>query len=217
LRSTYLDLGCGNGSLTELLSPLFLRSIAIDVEVGRLLDFLKHLPAHGSRTLIVRAEAQQLPLDDSCVDFVSSFEVLEHLPFLEASLDELARVTKTSALVVVSVPQVGFPFENHGMRLGRWTLERKIPLLPYFPPLHRRFALARVFSSRKLDRLFFERGFDVVATEYVTPQFERAATRNGSWESRLSFLRDFLERLTAVPGLRVLVGVSILKAYRKRA
>jgi hypothetical protein len=118
-------------------------------------------------------------------------------------------------IAVVSTPQALFPIETHGVRIGHRVVERKVPLLPYLRPLHRRFAIARVFTSRELDGLFRRRAMEHLATGYAAPQFERRAADASRWESRLGFVRPILDVLEDVPGLRRLVGVSILKAYRK--
>jgi len=48
-----------------------------------------------------------------------------------------------------------------------WT-----PLLTYIPFLHSRWALARVFTVRALDRLFVGRGLVRTAVDYAWPTFE---------------------------------------------
>ena len=127
------------------------------------------------------------------------------------------RACAPGGIVIISTPQVWFPFENHGITLGGCVIDKKIPLLPYVPPLHRRLSRARVCSSIALDRLFTSRGLKVLETAYATPQFERAAARRGTWESYLRFLRPVLDHCEHIPGLRQVTGVSILKAYSKSA
>ena len=98
---------------------------------------------------------------------------------------------------------------------GRRLYPHKIPLLPYIRPLHRKWSLARVFSSAEMDRLFISQGMELLGTSYIAPQFERAAAQANSWESKFSFLKTMLSRCENIPVLRALTGVSMLKAYRK--
>jgi hypothetical protein len=56
---------------------------------------------------------------------------------------------------------------------------------------------------------------EILGTSYAPPQFERAAAQANSWESRLAFLANVLNRCERIPGLRALTGVSMLKAYRR--
>ncbi len=210
----YLDVGCGNGFITELVAPSFAETFAIDVEELRLRDFHAHVRnAPGFR--LFRMSAAQMAFPDELFSFITCFEVLEHVRDVSATVREIVRVCQRFGVIVISVPQVWFPVENHGMKIGGHIFPRKIPGLPYLRPLHRKLAIARVFSSAGLDRLFLPLGTELLATAYAAPQFERAASHPGSWESRLAFLRGFLGRCEQIPVLRALTGVSLLKAYRK--
>lgn len=55
----------------------------------------------------------------------------------------------------------------------------------------------------------------LLGTSYASPQFERAAAQTDSWESKVSFLRELLDRCENIPVIRALTGVSMLKAYQK--
>ena len=213
--SRYLDVGCGNGFITEKVAQSFDEVVGIDVEPDRLGDFRLHAPAGPIHT-IKEMSAEAIGFTSEYFSLVTAFEVLEHVADLEASVREIVRVCRPGGLIVVSVPQVWFPFENHGMRVGKATYNRKVPLLPYLRPLHKRYSLARVFSSAQLDQLFLPLGTHVLATGYVAPQFERAASNRDSWERKLRFIRPLLDRCESVPLLRCLTGVSMLKAYLKR-
>jgi 2-polyprenyl-3-methyl-5-hydroxy-6-metoxy-1,4-benzoquinol methylase len=210
----YLDVGCGNGFITELVAENFDEVVGIDIEEMRLEDFREHSKERTNFT-ILQMSAACIEFPDEFFSMITSFEVIEHVPDLYASVREIARVCKPGGVIVISVPQVWFPFENHGMHVGKRITSCKIPLLPYIRPLHRKYSNARVFSSSEMDMLFVPKGMELLETSYASPQFERAAEQAGSWESRLKFLRTFLDQCERIPILRVLAGVSMLKAYRK--
>ena len=210
----YLDVGCGNGFITELVAPDFDEVVGIDMEEARLEDFRAHINSKPNFQ-ILSMSAAEIEFPNEFFPFITSFEVLEHVPALDVSVREMVRVCMRGGIIVVSVPQVWFPFENHGAQIGRWLYLRKIPLLPYIRPLHRKWSLARVFSSAEMDRLFIPQGMELLGTSYVSPQFERAAAQANSWESKFAFLKHVLSRCENIPGLRALTGVSMLKAYRK--
>lgn len=210
----YLDVGCGNGFITELVAARFDQVVGIDVEEKRLEDFRTHASGKSNFNVLWMSAAQ-IAFANECFSFVTSFEVLEHVIDLDASVQEIVRVCKRGGIIVVSVPQVWFPFENHGMRVGKTTYSSKIPVLPYIRPLHKRYSLARVFSSTEMNQLFLSRGTELLETSYAAPQFERAAAQSSSWESRFVFLRHLLGACERIPVLRALTGVSMLKAYRK--
>ncbi len=211
----YLDVGCGNGFITELVAPGFDEIVGIDIEDVRLQEFRSQV--------ILRPNCKISPMSAEKIDFpneffslITCFEALEHVVDLDTTVREILRVCRRGGVIVISTPQVWFPFENHGARIGNRTYSCKIPLLPWVRPLHRKYSCARVFSSAEMDRFFLSRETELLVTSYASPQFERAAARDGSWESRLVFLRDVLDRCEKIPVLRVLTGVSMLKAYRKR-
>jgi len=211
---SYLDVGCGNGFITELVAEDFDEVVGIDLEELRLEDFRVHA-REKDHFKILFMSAARIEFPTEYFSFITCFEVLEHVPDLQASVLEMIRVCKPGGSIVISVPQVWFPFENHGMHIGKRIYSTKIPILPYIRPLHRKYSNARVFSSAELDRLFLPNGMELLETSYASPQFERAAKSAGSWESRFMFLRDFLGGCERIPLLRALTGSSILKAYRK--
>ncbi len=210
----YLDVGCGNGFITERVAPGFDRVVGIDVEGDRLGEFRTNVADRPNFTVLLMSAAA-MGFRSESFSFITSFEVLEHVPDLHTSVQEIARVCKQGGVIVISVPQVWFPFENHGVHIGNRVFSRKIAILPYIRPLHRKWSLARVFSSAEMDRLFLPKGMELLGTSYASPQFERSAAQPNSWESRLVFLRDVLDRCERIPVLRAIAGVSMLKAYRK--
>lgn len=208
---SYLDVGCGNGYMTEIVGADFSKVVGIDVEPERLADFREHANENG-KVSILEMSASSIAFPDNSFSLVTAFEVLEHVPDPQIAASQMARVCSPGGTVVISVPQRWFPFENHGMQIGSRTYERKIPLLPYMRPLHSKWSLARIFSSSEMDSFFST--LTPIATEYASPQFERAATKPG-WERNLRFLRGVLDRCESIPIIRALCGVSMLKAYRK--
>lgn len=212
-RHAYLDVGCGNGFITRHVGQRFDEVHGIDVEPDRLNDF--RVAVAGDRRFTTQlGSSATLPYPDATFDLVTAFEVLEHVADVPGTIAELARVVRKTGLIVVTTPQPLFPLETHGMRWRGREIERKIPLLPYIPPLHQRLSLARVFRSSQLDKLFAAARCASVRTGYAAPQFERSAANPSSWEARVHRLRPFLDGCESVPVLRGITGVSILKAYR---
>lgn len=210
----YLDVGCGNGFITENVAKSFEEIVGIDVEPDRLEDFRSHAPARPRHT-IQEMSAAKMEFPSEFFSLVTAFEVLEHVEDLGAVTQEMVRVCRRGGIVAISVPQVWFPFENHGIRIGKTIYRRKVPLLPYLRPLHRKISLARAFSSAHMDELFLPKGMLLLGTAYAAPQFERSAANRDSWESKFAFLRAILNRCETIPILRAVTGVSMLKAYRK--
>jgi len=93
--ATIIDVGCGDGAITNVLSE---RYEVVGIDISR--EGLKYLSAGVAP---VHCSADKLPFRDKCADLVLSSELLEHLPeemFLRA-IAEIKRVSKKYILVTV--------------------------------------------------------------------------------------------------------------------
>jgi SAM-dependent methyltransferase len=97
-----LDLACGTGYGSAVLSGAGRRVLGIDLSpdavAGATRDF-----ASVNVTFMV-ADAGRLPLASSSVDFVVSFETIEHLPRPREFLAEVHRVLRPGGTVLLSTP-----------------------------------------------------------------------------------------------------------------
>ena len=97
-----LDIGCGNGRHTELLSEHADRIVGLDV--SRELLAIAHQRAPGAA--LVESDAAALPIIDDTVGLAVYVATLHHLPqrqLRRRSLDELARVLEPTGAALVSV------------------------------------------------------------------------------------------------------------------
>jgi N-acetylglucosaminyldiphosphoundecaprenol N-acetyl-beta-D-mannosaminyltransferase len=110
----------------------------------------------------------------------------------------------------LSVPSRWFPFETHAVRVpGFGEIDgRRLPLLPYVRPLHRRISTARNFGERDLVAAASVVGLEPVGVSHVMPPFDH-------WSLGRRVVRPMTERLERSPlgGL----GVSIIGVFRKPA
>lgn len=100
--SSILDVGCGEGVVTERMAELTgVRTIGVDLDE----DVLQSEWRSRARPLLTfdSASAYDLPFDDGSFDCVSALEVLEHLERPEDALREMARVAGRHLLL--SVPR----------------------------------------------------------------------------------------------------------------
>lgn len=133
-----LDLGCGDGRLTKIILDRVGRRemVGIDIDPGET-ALAERLNLY--QTIHV-APANQIPEPDQTFDWVFSNSVLEHIPNLDAVLQEVARVLKPGGLFLLTVPGHGF----HDCLRG--------PLLPwasrqaYLDEVDARFACLRYWS-----------------------------------------------------------------------
>lgn len=204
---TLLDLGCGNGAYTEVLAKTFGHVEAVDVLETHVDAFRLRL-----RSLEVRdrvhvqcMSAESLNFPSASFDAVTCIEVLEHVTSVSDTLAEVRRVLRPGGVFLVTVPNRLFPIETHSVRVGRRRFPgKRLPGLPYIPPLHARVSEARTYTSWSLRRQLAGAGFCEVATDYVMPPFDR-------WTAGRKYLKPLSDRLEQTP-FRVF-GVSVVGVY----
>jgi SAM-dependent methyltransferase len=118
LSGRWLDYGCADGGYAEALLARGLDSIVgVDVESPRIdLANARHLPNATFEVF----DGRSLPFDDASFDGAFVNEVLEHVVDEAASLDELHRVIRPGGYLVVISPNRWFPFEGHGVEVGKF-------------------------------------------------------------------------------------------------
>lgn len=67
-----------------------------------------------------QGQSEDLPFTDECFDIVISIEVFEHVENLEETLNEIFLLLKPNGILLVSVPDRGFPFLTHHRQIGRF-------------------------------------------------------------------------------------------------
>lgn|GEM_PF-131112 len=162
-----LDLGCGNGAQTRLLSGPGRTLVGIDS--ARIGD-LEEIPDR-SAFVYVRGSAGDLPLRNEALDGAVSFEVLEHVPDDRAAVLEVARTLKPGGFFLFTVPNKWWVFESHGavvpgLNFLPWN---RIPFVSYLPGhLHERIARARIYTLRRALELARSSGLEPLASGYIT-------------------------------------------------
>jgi SAM-dependent methyltransferase len=109
-----LDLGCGDGRLTRVLSDLTggLRLVGLDIDPMETALAV----AGGFYERVHTSPAESIPEPDASFDFVVSISVMEHIPNLEPVLRDVARVLKPQGHLIITVPGPGFHACLHGPR-----------------------------------------------------------------------------------------------------
>ncbi|MGD8374453.1 MAG: class I SAM-dependent methyltransferase [Candidatus Woesebacteria bacterium] len=89
-----LEVGCGRGYLAELMSKNN-NVTACDIVIP------KKVSAKNSKVKYVKGNIQKLPFNDNSFDYVVSTHTLEHVQDLAGAVNELYRVAKEGAIIVV--------------------------------------------------------------------------------------------------------------------
>lgn len=150
-----LDLGCGDGILTDILLDRIGQRRLIGIDLDTLETAAARHYAFYNRVHTCSADA--IPEADASFDFVLSNSVLEHVPLLEGAIAEVGRVLKAGGRFFFTVPGPGFHENLYGSVLP-WaershylsSLDRRLAHHHYLSAAAWKAALARYDLS--LDR-----------------------------------------------------------------
>ena len=127
-----LDIGFGTGRWLSELAPGAQRAVGLDLSLAMLLQ----VPGGEGKTSLICGSADEIPLGDASVDFVSCVNVIHHLAAPAAFVSNVARLLRPNgALAVVGLD----PHQNR----DRWYL------YDYFPEA-RELDLQRYPSANQL-------------------------------------------------------------------
>ncbi|HZP57123.1 MAG TPA: methyltransferase domain-containing protein [Dehalococcoidia bacterium] len=201
-----LDIGCGLGVYVRKFREFSDRVCGIDVDPKRLRDGARTTPG------LMLAVGEHLPFRQDAFDLVVLNEVIEHVRDDAATLREAMRILRPGGHAVVYAPNRLYPFETHGIYLGRRFVFGNIPFVNWLPtPLRDRLVPhARAYTKGGIRRTYAGLGAEVRAETYVFPGFDNIIARR----RRLgAFLRAVLYRAERTP-LRVF-GLSHFVVLRK--
>lgn len=128
--SRTLDIGAAQGQHVIALQRLGLDAVGLEpwdeaIERGRALA-----ADMGAKPALVQGSAEDLPFDDSSMDLVFAFYVMEHVDSPDRVFEEVYRVLR---------PGGGFYFATNSALCPRQHEIRRFPLFPWYPaPLKRR-------------------------------------------------------------------------------
>ena len=145
-----LDIGCGLGAYVRRFSDFTEHAYGIDIDTPRVIE--------GAENGVARlgvALSEHLPYADASFDGVLLNEVIEHVGNDRETLSEALRVTKPGGKVIIFAPNRFYPFETHGVYLGKRYVFGNIPLVNYLPdPLRNKLVPhARAYTKGRLEQI----------------------------------------------------------------
>ncbi len=191
-----LDLGCGLGEYARALERRGGRVIGSDIAGSRLVEARRRGldPARTggapSRAEYLTAGGESLPFRDGSLDVIVLNEVIEHVADDRETLREVSRVLAPGGTCVIYAPNRLYPFETHGIYLGKRYVFGNIPLVNWLPTFLRRRLVphARAYRHGDWRRLIAGTALRVVDQGYVYPGFDNVAAR---WPAVARGLRAF--------------------------
>ena len=154
-----VDVGCGTGASLVPASSVAASAVGIDLSF----EMLQHVPWPVP---LLAADAESLPLRESCADVVLAGFVLPFVPRPAAAAGELRRALRPGGRVVIGIPDAEIPACGQVKRA--WVEKLGLPPQPARSPSWVDDALAaggfdRVETSADAHTFEFATGHDYVA------------------------------------------------------
>ncbi len=119
-----LDYGCGTGYGSHHLAESGLTVVGVDVSDSAVRHAAGRYEAPGlTFQAIPPVETAPLPFEDDSFDAVVSFQVIEHVPSVDAYLAEVARVLRPGGTLLCATPDRVTRLFRHQRPWNRWHLE----------------------------------------------------------------------------------------------
>ncbi len=170
-----LDVGCGIGVYLDQFRGLTALPFGVDIDPDKL-----HIAAQekGLKTLAL-AVSEILPFPSNSFDAVLLHEVIEHVSDDAQTVHEAQRVTKSGGVVLIFAPNRWYPFETHGIYLGRRYVFGNIPLIGYLPAgLRRRLAPhVRAYRAKDVRNLFTGLKGEMICQTQIYPGYDKLSAR----------------------------------------
>lgn len=158
-----LEVGCGQGHLTQALAAQGVDIIGIDAN--------PNAPEIAGNGLVRCMKAESLDFDDNTFDVVISVHALEHIPDLESALSEIARVLKPGGEAVHIYPAEPI--------MGLYAVPTSVIL--HGTPFKAREVHCHKLWPSKLRRMVEPLGMSQIASEFTlfkSPQFASVFVKN---------------------------------------
>ncbi len=97
-----IDIGCGEGYGTDILSDKVSKIVGLDVDE----DTIQHAKKiHENANIdFQKYGGKIIPFEDNTFDFAVSFQVIEHIPHDELYISEVYRVLKNGGIFILTTP-----------------------------------------------------------------------------------------------------------------
>lgn len=97
-RDVFVDIGCGDGSITSELSKIydFKKTIGVDVE-----NWFDTYTNKDKNIELIITDGKTINIKDNSVDVILCNHVLHHIENLDDMLDELARIIKKDGILII--------------------------------------------------------------------------------------------------------------------
>lgn len=117
-KSKVLEIGCGNGRLSEFIAPHVETLYGVDISEEMILRARARL-GHQKNIIFSATDGMSFPLENGSIDAVFSFIVFQHMPSVEIirrNIEEIARVLKPGGIAKIQLR--GVPVKKNNWYYG---------------------------------------------------------------------------------------------------
>jgi len=173
VRGAVLDDGCGVGTYVTHLTEYGGFVVGMEYEYDRAAE------ARKTSSHILSGAGERLPFPSDFFDLILSNEVIEHVENDRQSVAEMVRVLKPGGRIILFCPNVGYPFETHGIFLRGKYHFGNIPLVNYLPrPLRNKLAPhVRIYSGQELENLFAGLSVEIIRRDVIFGAYDNIIAR----------------------------------------
>ena len=189
IQGKVLENGCGVGMYVEHLSPFGGQVIGLEY------DFERASEARINSPHILNAAGEFIPLPSGTFDLILSHEVIEHVQNDRLAICEMIRVLRSGGCIALFCPNLGYPFETHGIYWnGKYYFGNKL-FINYLPrALRNKLAPhVRVYSAKDLQKLFEGLPVKFVERTILFGAYDNIIARFGPLGKFLRGILQFLE------------------------
>ncbi len=173
LKGRVLENGCGVGVYLQHLAPTCGSIVGLEYDHARACQAHIHAPE------VTNAACEQLPFPSASFDVVLSHEVLEHVTDDRRAVEEMVRVLKPGGVMVVFVPNLGYPYETHGVYWRERYYFGNIPLVHYLPSAwrHRLAPHVRAYSTSAMRKLLAGLPLEIIDQRIIFGAYDNIILR----------------------------------------
>lgn len=173
-----LDIGCGVGEYVRAFSRRGATAFGCDIVPDRLSTARERDEARAGGYML--SSGAKLPFADRSLEVIILNEVIEHVDDDRAQMEEIARVLAPGGYCILYAPNRLYPFETHGIYVGKRYIFGNIPFINWLPGKLRDRLVphARVYQHGDWKRLIRGLPLTIVDHTYVYPGFDNIERRS---------------------------------------